>query len=281
MENQTDNQWMRWLREPVVHFVLIGLAIFAADRAMQPDNAPDDIVVTEQTVERMRADYETRHGSPPDDAKTRALIDAHVRDEVLYREALELGLHRSDPIVRRRMIQAMEFLSEDLAPVPRPTEEQLRAYLEAHPDRFARPARATFRHVFFANATSSDARVYAGLGELRDGATTSDMGDAFPHGTTIEHASRQVIAGKFGAGFADAVMDLEPGRWSEPIASKYGAHLVYIESMKPAGPPSLDAARHQVEVAWRHDARERANAQATERLRAEYDVRIEWKGAQP
>lgn len=280
MDQETDNSPMRFLREPVVHFVLVGLAIFALDSAMAPEAAPDEIVVTEQTVERMRGEFETRHGRAPDASETSGLIETHVREEVLYREALALGLHRSDPIVRRRMIQAMEFLSEDLAPLPEPTDEQLEEYLADHRSEFEKPARISLQHIFFAEGEDASSRASSALEKVRAGDSANQLGDAFVHGQTIEHAGREKLRAKFGGGFAGDAMALEPGVWSEPIESSYGVHLVYVDTARPAGQPGLEEVRHRVEVAWRREARERANEQALERLRDSYEVRVEWEGTE-
>jgi hypothetical protein len=279
MANDEIGLARRFASEPVVHFVLIGLAIFALDYAMQPEQAPDEIVVGERTVERLRSEFETRHGAEPDQAQTRALIGAHVREEVLYREALALGLHRSDPIVRRRMVQAMEFLSEDLAPIPEPTDEQLEAYLEAHPDDFRKPARVSLQHIFFAAGDEAAGRAKRVLEQIEGGASAEKMGDAFVHGSTIQHADRRRLAAFFGDDFAEDVMAFEAEDWRGPVASKYGVHLVYVQTRKPAGAPGLDEVRRQVAGAWRQEQREDANQRAVERLRESYEVRVEWSGA--
>ncbi|MGM0557875.1 MAG: peptidyl-prolyl cis-trans isomerase [Myxococcota bacterium] len=279
MDRETNNSSMRLIREPVVHFVLIGVAIFALDYAMQPERAPDEIVVGERTVERMRSEFETRHGKAPDTAQTKALIDAHVREEVLYREALALGLHRSDPIVRRRMVQAMEFLSEDLAPIADPTDAQLQAYLDAHADEFRKPARVSLQHIFFAEGDDAEQRARAALEQIEGGASVGQMGDAFVHGSTMKHADRRRLAAAFGDGFADAVMGLADGAWRGPVESKYGVHLVYVQTRKPAGQPELDEVRARVEAAWRQAEREDVNREAVERLRESYSVQVEWNEA--
>ena len=279
MSDSNGWSWRRWAREPLVHFVVLGALIFAIDASMPEPEAPDQIVVSTKTVESLRDGYERRHGAAPDEEQTRRLIDQHVREEVLYREGLALGLHRSDPIVRRRMIQATRFLSEDLAPIEEPSDEQLRSYLEQHPEAFAKPARVSLQHIFFGGEDASE-RAEAALDKVRGEEPTGELGDAFVHGSSVEHADRQKLAGRFGDAFARRALALEPGTWSEPIPSKYGSHLVYVDSRLDAGTPSLDEVRHAVRVAWEQAARERANREALDRLVGSYEVRVEWEGPQ-
>src|SRR5262245_9650785 len=139
-------------REPVLHFAVLGAAIFAVYRAVAPPARPTTtIVLTEAMVDGLRQDYLRRTGTPPSPEEATALIDRFVDSEVLYREALALGLDRGDIIVRRRLVQKMEFLTEGLEPIDAPTDRELQAYLDAHAARYAQPARVALTHVFVRN----------------------------------------------------------------------------------------------------------------------------------
>jgi parvulin-like peptidyl-prolyl isomerase len=264
------------VREPLVHFLVLGALVFAVDAWMRPDAASNTIVVSEATVERLRSGYERRHGAAPDGEQTQRLIDAHIREEVLYREGLALGLHKSDPIVRRRMVQATEFLTEDLAPLEEPKDKELKAYLDEHSEAYRKPARVSLQHIYF-SGEEAKARAEAALETVRGPSETDDIGDAFVHGSSVRHADQGKLSQMFGEAFAERVLQLEPGTWSEPIASSYGAHLVYVDEKMPAGAPTLDEVRHEVRADWRTEAREEANREAIERLREGYDVRVDWE----
>src|SRR5262249_4884420 len=153
----------------------------------------------------------------------------YIDNEVLYREALELGLDRGDIIVRRRLVQKMEFLTEGLDPVPEPTDTELQAYLDAHAEHYLQPDRVTLTHVFASNdrhgaATATLAEQWGE--QLRAGADPATLGDPFLRGRELAAVSERDLAGILGNAFAAHVMQLPVGTWSAPIASSYGLHLV-------------------------------------------------------
>lgn len=267
------------LGEPVVHFVLMGLAIFAVERWTSSGLDPEVIEVDAEQVARLQTQWEERHGVAPGDGETVDLVEDYVREEVLYREAVALGLHHSDPIVRRRMVQAMEFLTEDLNPLPEPSEAELAAFLEESRGEFARPARVSLEHLFFAEERGGGARSREAYQGLKGGGDVEDRGDAFAHGREARGMSRLDLEGQFGRSFAEAAMALPVGQWSEPVRSRYGWHLVRVEERAAGGEARLDEVRGEVRAAWRARERGRENRRAVERLRRGYEVKIEGEGA--
>ncbi len=266
------------LKEPVLHFIVLGTAVFALHRAIAPPVPGKRIVLSESVVRGLRQDHLRRYGTLPTPVEEAALIQRFIDDEVLYREALSLGLDRGDIIVRRRLVQKMEFLTEDMEPIPEPRDDELQAYLDAHVDRYAVPERVAMTHVFTANdGHQEDASVRAAQlrEQLAAGADASRLGDPFLRGHDFPLHSERELAGIFGAPFAARVMSLPPGPWSEPIPSSYGLHLVRVTQRQPGRSPSLSDVRVAVRRDWLEERRAEANRAALARLRQHYEIRID------
>lgn len=258
------------LREPLVHFVAMGAILFGAHAAVSSPPAAGaeaaPILVSEAFVEGLRVQHRRRSGRAPTADEVEALVRQHVREEVLYREARAFGLDRGDAIVRRRLVQKMEFLLAGTVEVDDPTDADLEAWVRAHPDRFARPERITFTHVFFSrdrragSASEDAARALRDL--LASGvARAPERGDPFLLQYDFERRSRADVAGAFGDAFAEALFGEAPGRWGGPIDSAYGSHLVRVTAREPGGPPALDDVRERAAREWLEERR----AQAVER----------------
>jgi hypothetical protein len=253
------NALRRWLlpvlREPLLHFLLIGVAIFAIYGAGSPP-APADaerlIEVTDARAELLAGQFEAAWRRPPTTAELAGLVDDWVREEVYYREALALGLDRDDTVIRRRLRQKMEFLGDAAAGTLAPDEAELNRHFAAHRDRFTPPARITFRQVLLdgADPAAVRARLDAGIDPLALGRAT-----LLP--PAMEAAPQAAVDGTFGAGFFAAVSELRPGVWTGPVRSAFGEHLVALEVIDPATPPPIEAVRAAVEADWR---RARADA---------------------
>ncbi|HJL19533.1 MAG TPA: peptidylprolyl isomerase [Sandaracinaceae bacterium LLY-WYZ-13_1] len=268
-----EPRWRRLVREPLLHFALLGAAVFAAHYALAPPADPPDarvLVLDDAFVDGLRERARAR-GAHPDDA---ALERAWIREEVLVREARRLGLERGDPIVRRRLVQKLELWLEAQADVPAPDDDDLARHLRAHADRYRRPPRVGFTHVFFGRDRADpigDAR--AALDALRaDGAAPTDLGDPFLLGRDQPPRPVAAVAGSFGPSFAEAVAGAPRDAWAGPFQSSYGAHLVRVTERTEGSLPSVDAVRERLTADWRRARREEAVARAVERLVERYRV---------
>src|SRR5215470_2157889 len=172
----------RWRREPLVHFIVLGVALFAGYHVLTPSAPTRRIVLSDSVIDGLRQEHLRRSGSLPTPAEEAALVDRFIDDEVLYREALALELDRGDIIVRRRLVQKMEFLNESLQDLPEPTEAELQQYAAAHPERYAQPERTTLTHVFVSRERyGPEARAHAEAlrSQLLNGAQAAGLGDPF------------------------------------------------------------------------------------------------------
>lgn len=272
---------LRWLKEPLLHFALIGAALFALNAWRGSKRAAPEaatIEVTAAVIERLRAGYERQFGQAPDTEELRGLVTAHIREEVLYREAKALGLDGDDTIVRRRLAQKMEFLTDDLTSASEPDDAAVRRFFETNAARYAKPAQVSFRHVYFSKekrGEKGEGAAREALAALATGASDEAFGDAFLHGFVFAEREAQDITALFGGEFAARVATLPQGQWSGPIESSYGLHLVRVDARGALQPASLDAVRAKVAEDFNDEHRRRVNREVFEKLRERYQVSVD------
>jgi peptidyl-prolyl cis-trans isomerase C len=269
-------------QEPLLHFLLLGALIFAIDawrKSTSPSSeSPTTIAVTRSVVERLRLGYERQFGQPPDEEILRGLVTAHLREEVLCREALALGLDQDDSIVRRRLAQKMEFLTDDLLVVAEPQEDALRQYFEAHAARYVQPSRMTFRHVYLSRdrrGTNTEPAALEVLATLKTGASDETLGDPFLHGYTFEEQDAEELAATFGKEFLGPLATAPTGKWFGPVPSTYGLHLVNVAQRSETEPVPLEKVREKVIQDFKDDRRRLANQELFERLRQRYQIHVD------
>jgi peptidyl-prolyl cis-trans isomerase C len=272
-----------WLREPLLHFLLIGLVVFVVYRALNPVAVQQEnrsrIELTDDDLRQLELAWMAQWRRPPTPEEVRRLVESKVREEILYREALALGLEQNDTIVKRRMVQKMDFLAEDLSALREPNREELMAWFENNPQRFTIAGRVSFRHLYFAFDKRGEGvrKAAAGvLARLADqpadspGATT--LADPFMFQDYYGDRSPEQVANVFGAKFARSLFQLQPGSWHGPIESGFGWHLVWVESMAPARVPAFEEVEPEVRSAWVAEQRAEIKRQAFEAMRARYEV---------
>jgi peptidyl-prolyl cis-trans isomerase C len=269
------------LGEPMLHFLLIGIALFAAYQWMSPvDSDGRRIVITEGVVDDLVSQHVAARGREPSATELNHLIESYVRDEVLYREGVKLGLDRDDIVVKRRVRQKIELIEEEHGSTGTPTDADLSAYLAAHPTRFVQPAILTFEQVFLGQPTASPGVVQAvavAHQALRNGADPAELGTPtlLPHQVTRTPAD--LVARDFGASFAAVLERVPVGEWVGPVDSSFGAHYVRVSDRTPAVAPQLAAVRDHLVREWENERRQRARNDAYTKMRGEYQVRIETK----
>jgi len=270
---------MKWTSEPLVHFLGLGALLFVAfawiDRGAVDAPHTRTIVVDADLIADRASAFQRSWQRPPDDGELESLIESWVREEILYREGLALGLDRNDPIIRRRVAQKLEFMSDGA--VAEPDEAALEAWLADHPDSYRVPARYAFAQRSFTRFRKSEdlaSRVSDALAKLRAG-DESVAGDLALLPETVELAAEDQIAGIFGSDFAAALDTLPQHEWAGPVASGYGWHLVRITHKVPAHNPPLADVRTAVERDVIQARTEQAKHAFYRTLRQRYTVRIE------
>jgi len=263
----------------MLHFLIIGIALFGAYRWVSPgDSGGRRIVITQGVVDDLVTQHVAARGREPSTTELNHLIESYVRDEILYREGVKLGLERDDIVVKRRVRQKIEMIAEEDASTRAPTDADLSAYLVANRARFAQPAILTFDQVFIGESTSGRGVVHAvavAREALRKGGDPEDLGKPtlLPHRMTRTPAD--LVARDFGAEFAAALEKAPLGDWAGPIDSSFGAHYVRVSERTPAVAPELAAVRDQVVREWENDRRQRARNDAYAKMRSGYEIRIE------
>lgn len=269
------NQHMRLLREPLFHFLIIGSLLFVLFSIVSgPAPAPvNTIVITPERVTQLASGFEAVRKRPPTDDELRFLVDSFVREEVYYREALALGLERDDTVIRRRLRQKMEFLTDTGAELFEPQAGELEAYYQANVARFQEPPALALTQVFLGQRPAPD-RIAEALAALRSDNETdpSLWGEVTLLPPELRLSTSTEIDGIFGTGFFDGLMQIPAGYWSGPIQSGYGLHLVRIEERLLAWVPPLDDIRDVIEREWRSEKLKELHELVYARLLQRYTV---------
>jgi hypothetical protein len=271
-----------WWREPLLHFAVLGAAIFGLHAWTRPATGLDArqvIEVPSGQVERLATVWRRQWQRPPSEDELRAVVEQHVREEILYRQALAHGLEKDDSMIRQRLAQKMQFLSEDVSDPAEPDEAALRRFFEEHAATYVEPTALTFSHVFFSRerrgaAVEGDAkRALAIL--ARDPDAASELGDPFVLPLEFTRTSTVDVASQLGEDFAAAVRTLPPGTWQGPIATTFGVHLVRVTERIEGRRPELAEVRTAVLRDYRHAKRDEANRALLEALRASYRIVVD------
>lgn len=269
-------------REPLVHFLLIGAALFLFYDLTreQGSEAPNRIVVSSGQVEQLAANFKRTWMRPATEAELAALVENHVREEVFYREALAMGLDQNDPLVRRRMRMKLEFILEDLSS-QEVTDEVLTTFLQQHPNKFRTQAQVSFQQVYLNPDKREDLATDAEklLASLNSGAAPESQAELWGDPTMLPSeyslATQSEIARSFGERFAQDVVKLIPGDWTGPVYSPYGGHLLKVSERVEARQPELAEIRAVVEREYLVQRRKEQKNLAYQTLREGYQVTIE------
>lgn len=260
--------------DPLIVVLAIGALIFAAERWL---TQPDDVVrVRGDDVQRLAAQWRAQMGQPPADVELQSLVDEFVREEILVREAKQLGLDRDDVIIRRRLAQKLTFVTEDLAVLEPAGEAALQDFFERHQADYAVAATTTFSHVFFSADSRTDPAADAELAKAQIDATNwRSIGDPLLLRRTYAHVTAVEIEREFGADFRRALDELAEGQWLGPLTSDYGSHLVLVRSRAASAEAAFAAIRAKVAADYDAERRRAANERHFEELRSRYRVEVE------
>jgi hypothetical protein len=265
------------LREPVLHFLLIGVAIFVAYGLIAPrGNGANRIVVTQGVVDALVREHQARWQRAPAEQELAGLVEAYVRDEILYREGVVLGLERDDPVIKRRVRQKLEVIAEEQQARDAPSDADLAAYLARHADRFTRPGTVSFEQIFLP-ATATAAEVAAVRASAARGADPARLGQSSMLPLRAENVPLDLAARDFGVEFAVDIAKLPPNEWAGPVRSGFGQHLVRVTSRTPSVVPSLDSVHAAIAREWENERRVTSLSESYKKLRSQYEVVIEAK----
>jgi hypothetical protein len=273
----------RWSREPLLHFLLIGLLLFVVYDRLHPSqetkSESNRIVLTPEDFQQLAVTWLAQGRAPPSPAEMQSLVELKVREEVLYREALALGLDKDDTIVKRRLAQKMEFLAEGASIDSNPSPDTLRAWFRVNAQRFSLPPRVSFRHLYFSpdrrgeHAREAAANAMVQLsGKPGDWKDAEARGDPFMDRDYYGDRSAEDMAKLFGSNFAREVAGLKTGQWQGPVESGYGWHVVFVDTSVPSRVPAFEEIEPEIKAEWIEEQRAQAKRTAYEAMRARYQV---------
>jgi len=271
------------LREPLFHFLLIGVILFTPYYVVQTnrDGGSDsrEIRLSFDEISQQVLLFQSQWGRDPTPDELSQLMENRIREEVLYREGLALGLDKDDTIVKRRIAQKMQFLAEDVAAAREPATPELRDWYQQHSARFALPARYSFRHLYFSpdrRGSSAAEDAQQALAELsnqaEDAVMAENLADPFMFQDYYRERSPEFLSREFGPEFALGIQQLAPGSWQGPLVSGLGWHLVFVDEVIPGRVPDFEEVVAEVQNAWMVEQKAQAWETAYKDMRARYTV---------
>ena len=269
-----------WHKEPLLHFLIIGAVIFVVFSIANKDEAAvsgNKIVVSTPEIERLSDNWSKKWNRPPTETELKGLVESYIKEEVYYREALALGLDQNDTILRRRLMQKMEFLSNDLAELNQPDEAALNKYFLENQEKYKLPARVSFTHIYFsldkrgAKVVEDAKSVLIGLNALR----APELGDTFMMQYDFVQETPFEVERLFGKGFTEELFTLGTNTWQGPIESGYGLHLVRISKKVDSGMPELASVVGKVRTDLMFEQRKKMNKEIYEKFKQRYEIVIE------
>lgn len=267
------------IREPLLHFVVLAGLVFLAYSVLSDRRSSEDMTISVSSSEivRLAALYETEAGIRPSDRDLQALINDHIQQQALAREARALGMADGDVVIERRLAQKMIFMLSETRTVSNPNEAELRAWFDQNQDEFQEPQRTTFDHIFFSRA--DDPEIEATLSALTDDPELEwrQRGNPFMLQRSYSDITRPELMHVFGTDFAAQMdaLESESSQWQGPITSALGTHLVRINVRQASYLPEFSDIRNAVEQAWRDQAQRQETARRVQSIVDKYDVEIE------
>ncbi len=275
----------KWHKEPLLHFLVIGAMIFVLFSVVSKEDFTvenNKIIVSTGDIERLGSNWERTWNRPPTENELKGLVESHIKEEVYYREALALGLDQDDTVLRRRLMQKLQFLTDDLAELSTPDETALGEYFLENQEKYELAGRISFTHIYF-SPDKHGSRLFqvadTVLAEIQDSSpqvlSASDRGDLFMLQYDFIEETSFEVARLFGQEFVDKLFHTEIMNWRGPIESGYGLHLVRISEMIEARMPELVSVIDKVRTDWMFEQRQKTNKAIYERFKERYEIVIE------
>lgn len=274
------------LKQPLLHFLLLGGMLFFLYYAVIPDiSKKDTIIIDDEQVSRMVMVFKKEWNRSPTDEEMKGLLDRYIQQEVYYRKALLMNLDHNDEIIRRRLDQKLRFITNDMATLKEPKDDELLAYYKANTSKYLLPRKYSFSHFYFnpdkrENAKQDAINVLEQMSLAdRKHKAASNKGDAFPFSYMLDSLSEQEIAQQLGDDFANGLHHLPLQEWAGPITSGYGVHLVFIESVKESVVPDLSQVRENVLRDYQYGLQQQYNTQLLDEFKKDFTIKLDIKDA--
>ncbi len=257
------------MREPLVHFSLMGLALFVLFSFVKSDDSNYEIVIDAYDVNEIVSKWRMQWNRDPTADEFKAMLDNYIKEEIMYREAKAMNLDHNDEVVRRRMAQKLQFLSEDISTSFSPSDDELASYLGRNAPKYAMEKIISFDHLYFSpdKRTDPESSAIAALNE------DQPLGDPCPVRSQFRQASLSLIRSELGTDFAKAIAEMgESGEWQGPVRSGLGFHLVKVVEVVPGRLPTLEQVREKVTRDFMFDYRTQFQEELLAGLLEKYEV---------
>ena len=264
-------------KEPFIHFMAMGLLLFLLYSLVnESSESREDIVIDINDIESYTAKWEMQWKRPPTQEELANLVVQNIKQEVFYQEALKLNLDHNDEIIKRRLSQKMEFLSNDLATLAEPSGEELEVYFNENSEKYLSPYRYSLYQIVFSydRHENPDETIVKVL-EKANTATIEAMeseGDNLPFPFHYKNVDSRELSRELGSVFTDNLKSLELNNWIGPVASGFGKHLVYITDMEKPRLPDLSSVKEEVLRDFQYEKQKEMNDLIFENLKTKYKI---------
>ena len=272
---------MKILKEPILHFLVIGVLLYITYQSFNNylNRGENVIYVKDAEISQLEQSWEMRWNRPPTPEERKGIVKQYIREKVLYKTALEMGLDRDDLVIQRRMVQKVEFLGADHIKAPQPSETDLLTYYDKHKAKYLQPEVLTMTQIFFDpdkrdQETLKDANKVLKELNAMDGfpVDLTIYGDVFMLQNYYPNKTDMEIRKLFGSGFTESVFELETGKWFGPVLSGYGTHLVFVHEHIANAVPEFSAVRENVKADWMDEMQTELEERYINGLLARYEI---------
>ncbi|NMM48281.1 peptidyl-prolyl cis-trans isomerase [Marinigracilibium pacificum] len=271
----------RFLKEPFLHFVLIGFAIFIVYALTVDDNDSENaIIIDNSDISHMVSIWELQWQRKPTTEELSGLISKTLKQEIMYREALKMNLDHNDEVIKRRLAQKMDFITSDVsAMVNNPTDKDLKNYYNKYSERYMRPAQYSFYQICFTFDNHSDP-VNQAKSVLEEHGNVSieeftKLGDPLPFPFYYESIYANKLNSELGGNIAETMEGLPLNQWTGPVESGFGTHLVYITEKIEPQLPSFTQMKDVIKRDYDYDMEQESREKIYENLKSSYNIKLE------
>jgi len=278
-----DTIFSRFLHEPLFHFLLLGIGIFFLFSQINREEKKDDkqkIILSASKIQSLSVAFLRERGRAPTAKEMKKLLESEIREEVLSREALAMGLEKDDLLIRRRLAQKMQYLFEDTALIKEPSDKELQAFLQENPSKFTLPETLSFVQVYLdpkthKNTLDEDLRNLSQSLKQTSLEEALNLGDRSLLGYEFSDKREDDILRIFGEKFSQKLFEVPEHSWKGPFSSAYGMHFVYIHSRNKALVPPLSQIKSRVTYEYKRVKQVQANELFYTRLKDRYDISVD------
>lgn len=272
----------KFLREPFFHFIIIGIALFFLYGLVNKNtDTKNTIIIDDFDLENIVSSFEMQWKRDPTEQELENIINQNIKQEIFYQEALNMNLDHNDEIIKRRLSQKMQFLSNDIAALTEPTDDVLKSYYEENADKYLTPSSYSLYQIVFSPDSRKDN--YKDAAETLNqfpNATFEEMkqwGDKLPFSYYYENVSANELGLLLGSKFSEAIKDQEINKWIGPIPSGFGYHLVFITNKVEPQQPKFEMVKEELIRNYEYDNQIETNELIYQELKKQYEIEFDVK----